>query len=354
MLPLGICSPFGDMEFLPVLGLAEGKIVQEALDDDVESFNDYFSKMPWLAISFTDTKTRDALNRHFKLNGIRHLVFLNENGKVLKDGRAMLIREHGAEGYQFTPERLKEIKEQEDEARKNQSLRSILESPSRNFLITTNGNKVKLFNEELNDVPWFSLPFKDKRRGKLIQYFKISSIPTLIIIRPDGKILNPNAVDAIEENGKYTYPFTLDRLSQLQNIEKARQEAQTLESVLVSRDLDFVVGKDGMKIPVSNLIGEYTLLYFNANWCPPCCLFNKQLLKAYHEMKAKHNKFEVIYISYAKDQASYDNHYSTMPWQALPFHDKRKQSLSHLFKVKGIPVLVALDPTGKTYDHNKC
>ncbi|MDK0727989.1 hypothetical protein P7A73_14750, partial [Clostridium perfringens] len=48
----------------------------------------------------------------------------------------------------FTPERIKEIKDQEEEARKNQSLRSVLETPSRDFIITSNGTKVPVVDLE--------------------------------------------------------------------------------------------------------------------------------------------------------------------------------------------------------------
>ena len=120
------------------------EIVFISADEDEESFNGYFSKMPWLAVPHSDTKTREALDGCFKVSGIPHLVFLDESGKVLTDSGVMIIGEYGSEGYPFTPERVKEIKDQEEEARRNQSLRTILESPSRNYIIKANGEKVSL------------------------------------------------------------------------------------------------------------------------------------------------------------------------------------------------------------------
>lgn len=104
------------------------------------------------------------------------------------------------------------------------------------------------FKKELNSVPWFSLPFKDKKCEKLVRYFELSTLPTVVIIGPDGKTLHTNVADAIEEHGVNAYPFTPEKFSELEQIEKAKMEAQTLESVLVSGDLDFVVGKDGVKV----------------------------------------------------------------------------------------------------------
>ncbi|PWA82633.1 DC1 domain-containing protein [Artemisia annua] len=367
------------------------EIVFISYDEDEESFNRYFSMMPWLAVPYTDTKTREALDGCFKVRGIPNLVCLDERGKVLTDDGVLIIGEYGSEGYPFTPERVKEIKDQEEEARKNQSLRTILESPSRNYISTADGERCLLptfsgrqsessdftgtlvkvynelkandenfeivmislddneesFNKEFSGLPWLSLPFKDKKCEKLVQYFELSDLPTLVIIGPDGKTLHPNVVDAVEEHGVIAYPFTPNKFAELEKIEEAKHEAQTLESVLVSGDLDFVLGKDGANIPVSDLVGKHILLYFSAHWCPPCRAFTPELAKTYHEIKTKHEAFEVIFVSSDRDQASYDEYYSTMSWLSLPFGDKRIESLSHLFKVNGIPLLVALGPTGK-------
>ncbi|KAJ0631283.1 putative protein-disulfide reductase [Helianthus annuus] len=278
------------------------EIVFVSADEDEESFTGYFSKMPWLAVPFSDSETREALDKCFKVSGIPHLVFLDESGKLLSDRGVEIIGEYGSDGYPFTPERVKEIKDQEEEARKNQTLRSLLETPSRDFVIKANGDKVpiaelegktvgiyfmlstfkrssdytgtlvnvydelkakdsnfeivmipldddeELLKKELDNVPWLSLPFKDKKCEKLVRYFELSTLPTVVIIGPDGKTLHPNVADAIEEHGVKAYPFTPDKFAELEKIEKARLEAQTLESVLVSGDLDFVLGKDGVKV----------------------------------------------------------------------------------------------------------
>ena len=71
-------------------------------------------------------------------------------------------------------------------------------------------------------------------------------------------------------------------------------------------------------------------------------------MDAYHKIKAKDDAFEVIFISSDRDQASFDEFISGMPWVALPFGDPRKASLSRTFKVRGIPLLVAIGPSGKT------
>ena len=204
------------------------------------------------------------------------------------------------------------------------------------------------FMKAFGGMPWYSLPVKDKKCEKLVPYFELSTLPTLVIIGPDGKTVHSNVAEAIEEHGIAAYPFTPEKFTELAEIERAREEAQTLESVLVSGDLDFVIGKGGNKIPVADLVGKNILLYFSAHWCPPCRGFLPKLIEAYHAIKAKDDAFEVIFISSDRDQASFDEFYAEMPWLALPFGDNRKASLSRKFKVFGIPMLVALGPTGRT------
>ncbi|XP_050206681.1 probable nucleoredoxin 1 [Mercurialis annua] len=384
-------APKGDFE-----------IVFLSSDEDDESFQEYFSKMPWLAVPFSDSDTRDRLNDLFKVQGIPHLVILDESGKVVSESGTEIVREYGVQCYPFTAERIKELKELEEEARRNQTLKSILAFESRDYVISSDGKKIPIselegktigiyfslssykscvdftstlaevyeklksngedfevvfvsldddeesFQQSLGNMPWLALPFSDKFSQKLVRYFELSNVPTLVIIGPDGKNLNSNVVEAIEEHGIQAYPFTPEKFAELAEIEKVREAAQTLESVLVLGEHNFVIGKDGAKIPVSDLVGKNILLYFSAHWCPPCRAFLPKLIDAYHKTKAKDFAFEVIFISSDRDQASFDDFFSEMPWLAIPFGDVRKASLSRKFKVQGIPMLIALGPTGQT------
>ncbi|WCJ38449.1 DC1 domain-containing protein [Euphorbia peplus] len=378
------------------------EIVFITADEGDESFKEYFSKMPWLAIPFSDSETRDRLDQQFKVQGIPHLVIIDEHGKVSTEDGVEIIQEYGVECYPFTLERIKELKEQEEEAKRNQSLKSILVSQARDYLISHDGKKVRVselegkivglyfslssykscvdftpklaevyeklkvkgesfevvlisldddeetFQQSFLNMPWLALPFKDKCQAKLIRYFELSTVPTLVVIGPDGKTLHTNVAEVVEEHGTEAYPFTPDKLAQLAEIEKEREAAQTLESVLVSGDLNFVIGKDGGKVLVSDLVGKNILLYFSAHWCPPCRAFLPKLIEAYNEIKEKDDAIEVIFISSDRDQPAFDEFFSTMPWLALPFGDPRKASLGRKFKVQGIPMLVALGPTGRT------
>ncbi|KAM1170794.1 hypothetical protein ACFX15_020681 [Malus domestica] len=198
-------------------------------------------------------------------------------------------------------------------------------------------------------MPWLSIPFWDSEtRKRLKEFFKVRGIPNLVIIDANGKVSIDDGTKIVRDYGANGYPFTAERFAELVEIEKAEEKAQTLESILISGDRNFVIGKDGTQIPVADLVGKNILLYFSAHWCPPCRAFLPTLVEAYHEIKAKDDAFEVIFISSDRDQDSFDEFFATMPWLALPFGDSRKAFLSRKFKVQGIPMLVAIGPTGQT------
>lgn len=104
------------------------------------------------------------------------------------------------------------------------------------------------FQEEFATLPWLSLPIKDKCCTKLVRYFELNILPTVVVIGPNGKTLHLNVVEAIEEHGVVAYPFTPEKFVELEEIEKAKREAQSLTSILVSEDSNFVIGKDGVKV----------------------------------------------------------------------------------------------------------
>lgn len=367
-----------------------------------EAFDAYFAKMPWLAIPFSDSETPKHLKSLFKVRGIPYLVILDGSGEVLSDHGVKIIKDYGSEGYPFTPERVKILREEEEAAKKEQSLRSILVSKSRDFVISNTGIKIPVselegktvglyfsmtvhkgcreftsklvefyekikgqgnnfeivlislddeeepFKQGFEIMPWLALPFKDKSCEKLARLFELTSLPTIVIISPDGKTLNPNVAEIIEEHGAEAYPFTPQKLLELAEIEKAKNKSETLESILVSGDRDFVIETSGSKVPVSELVGKTILLYFSAQWCPPCRDFLPKFIAIYDEIKAKDGAFEVIFVSSDRDQFSFDDYFVSMPWLALPFGDERKAFLQRKFKVKGIPAVVAIGPSGKT------
>ena len=124
-------SPKGDFE-----------VVLVTSDRDEEAFNSYFAKMPWLAIPFSDSATVSKLKQKFGVGGIPHLVILDASGRVLTAEGVEVIMEYEAAAYPFTLERINQLKEKEEEAKRNQSLKTLLVNGSRDYVISADGKQV--------------------------------------------------------------------------------------------------------------------------------------------------------------------------------------------------------------------
>ncbi|KAJ4755342.1 Nucleoredoxin [Rhynchospora pubera] len=375
-------------------------------DEDEESFTSYFSEMPWLAVPFSDSEARERLDKTFKIRGIPSLVMIDANGNLLTEKAVGFVREHMSDAYPFTPERFAELKEIAEAEKRNQTIRSILVRGERDYVFSSKGDKVPVselegkyvglyfndsrsgeweeftpiltqiheklkqnnenfeivtvllddeessFNDTLTKLPFYVIPFEDKSIEKLIRYFELRSLPTLVMIGSDGKTLRNNCADIIEEHGVDAwegFPFSQEKMGILEEKAKAKLEQQTLESLLVRGEFNYVVRKDGTKIPVSDLVGKTIILYFSADWCGPCHAFLPKLIEEYNKIKSKHpDSFEIVFVSSDRDEDSYNDFYSSMPWLALPLDDPRKSFLKKTFKIRGIPSLIAIGPNGKT------
>lgn len=118
------------------------EVVFVSSDFDEESFQNYFSKMPWLAIPISDEATIKSLGEKFSVMGIPHLVILNKDGKVSTDEGVKVVKEHEAEAYPFTPDRINQLKEEEEAAKRNQSLTNLLAHGPRDYVISNDEKKV--------------------------------------------------------------------------------------------------------------------------------------------------------------------------------------------------------------------
>ena len=91
------------------------------------------------------------------------------------------------------------------------------------------------------------------------------------------------------------------------------------------------------------------------NRWPPCKGFTPKLSATYEKLKAAGKKLSVVFCSSDRDQKQFQEYFGSMPadWYAVPPGDKRKEQLSTLFEVQGIPSLVILDAaTGETINAN--
>lgn len=109
----------------------------------VKSSEDFFSRMPWLSIPSSDIASRKFLQRSFGISEdmLPATFIIDPTGKVLQtDWYVFDI--YGASGYPFSDERIKFLKEEDEAIAKQPSLKALLASPQRDYLISSDGEEV--------------------------------------------------------------------------------------------------------------------------------------------------------------------------------------------------------------------
>ena len=110
--------------------------------------------------------------------------------------------------------------------------------------------------------------------------------------------------------------------------------------------VETVMTKDGEKSLAEVLSGaEFVGIYFSAHWCPPCRSFTPMLAQFYEEVNKDGKKFEVIFVTSDRDEASFKEYYDTMPWQAVAW-GVDKAPIKTGQGVQGIPMLPVFKADG--------
>ncbi|KAJ0983127.1 hypothetical protein J5N97_011382 [Dioscorea zingiberensis] len=216
------------------------------------------------------------------------------------------------------------------------------------IVFVSSDEDLSCFKDFHGKMPWPAIPFYDlqSKRG-LTKKFDIEGIPSLVVFSPRGELMRTDGVELIERYGFHAYPFTSEKMAELEAEEKARHAVQTLEKLLVCNGRDFVVGH-GQQVPVSDLIGKTVGLYFSAAWCSPCSKFTSRLVSIYDSLRTNNKEFEVVFVSLDRDQEGYLQCFSGMPWLALPHNNEKSKALTRYFDIRGIPSLIIVGPDGKT------
>lgn len=116
-------------------------------DDLILKFDDIVSKFPsWAAIPFSDIKSRKRLKSRFghlgKLRGSSMVLIDSTTGLVLDTLYQKLFQTYGSEAYPFSDERIAILKAKDKMAFSRHSLKELLGSPERDFVISNKGEEV--------------------------------------------------------------------------------------------------------------------------------------------------------------------------------------------------------------------
>ena len=93
---------------------------------------------------------------------------------------------------------------------------------------------------------------------------------------------------------------------------------------------------------------RYTALYYSAHWCPPCRAFTPKLVEWYKDFKAKHENFELVFVSSDQSEKAQIEYMKEtgMPWPAVKFSATSDPNFEK-YAPSGIPYLVLIDENGK-------
>merc|ERR1712022_96087 len=192
------------------------------------------------------------------------------------------------------------------------------------------------FDDYFKEMPWLALPYVDRaKKDALSKKFKVQGIPTLVIVDKEGNTITTDGRSAIAEDpAGENFPWIPPTFSD------------------ITANLTLVKG-NGTEVPYASLAGKTIGIYFSAHWCPPCKGFTPELAKTYNKLKEQGKDFEIIFASSDRDEASFKEYFSEMPWLALPYSDRdTKNKLSKVFNVEGIPSFHTIEHDGTVINNN--
>lgn len=124
----------------------EKPVYRFLLGDSQKVFEDLFSNMPWTAIPFSDVTSRKHMQRSFGVSEsfvFKPIMYIvDQTGLVLQCDSWDIFEYYGALGHPFSDKRLKYLRTEDYLATQQPSLKKLLGSPQRDYVISNNGDKV--------------------------------------------------------------------------------------------------------------------------------------------------------------------------------------------------------------------
>ncbi|KAK1349793.1 hypothetical protein POM88_054756 [Heracleum sosnowskyi] len=120
-------------------------------DGPKKHFEDIISCMPWTAIPLSDITSRERIKRRFGVPVKLYIgapVVVDSTGMIVQSDAYMIIRNYRALGYPFSDERIDLLESEEYAAARQPSLKALLASPERDYLISNKGDKVPIHTLE--------------------------------------------------------------------------------------------------------------------------------------------------------------------------------------------------------------
>ncbi|KAL6512427.1 hypothetical protein OROHE_020039 [Orobanche hederae] len=342
-----------------------------------KEFEDIISRTPWTAIPFTDKTSINRLRRRFGIDrksDIPLTVVIDSTGMVLQTYGACLFNNYGGLGYPFSNEKIEFLKLQDKIVAKNPSLKTLLASPERDYVISNKGDKVPIrtleekvvalyfcvesdpwctqelklayevliknkenfevvliyvydtedtcnctseesFWKTFKTMPWLALPFRDPSYRALKRFFgypcdRDDWLPKA----PQLVIFGPHG-EFIEPWGadiltKFKFPAYPFTRDKVVKLEIDKVKDLRLEMLW---DENTVFRRtDGTKVPLSHLSGKRIICFFLYEQTVESV---KLLKERYLKMRDTDGEFEVIYVLHGEEKSTtYSEHIADVPW----------------------------------------
>jgi len=213
------------------------EIIFASSDRDAEQFNEYYGEMPWVALPYSHSVTKNKLSKKFKVGGIPTFVVLDgATGELItKDGRAKIAEDAEGKHFPWKPPTLWEalgdefLSGTEGDTVELSDLRSgdtkviglyfsahwcppckgftpvlakaytdHLKAKGLEIIFVSSDRDQESFMEYYKEMPWLAIPQGDERKGKLSSLFEVQGIPTFVLIdAKTGATINRDGRSAV-------------------------------------------------------------------------------------------------------------------------------------------------------------
>lgn len=370
----------------------EAEVVFVSGDQDAESFKEYFSEMPWLALSYDQRSINQALNQKYECNGIPYLVAIDaKTGELLTTQGRSLVSAHGGGFAKAAKEVKKNIQLAESKIKDLSILgnnvtdkdgKAITNLKCKDVIVVAFGNptnrgwqefiKPKLLeayeslvknnvevvyisedSKESKDAPWAFVPSGTNSSLFSAVCGDVSAPNLTVFVKEKGtgefSLAVKDASRSFYDYGADACPWNKEGIArgEAKKEERRKEMAKSMVNFDLLKDVD-ITDSNGKKVDIETLRKTDVVgLYFSAHWCGPCRGFTPKLAELYKDCKAKNKNFEIVFVSSDRDAAAHAEYFKEMPWTSLDFKQRSlKAKLSEIYGVSGIPTLVLLKGDG--------
>jgi len=225
------------------------EIVFVSSDKTEAEFTEYYKEHPWLAFPYDQRKAKEKLSRKFKVKGIPTLVVLDgKGGLITGSGRESVSQDPNGEKFPWKPKGVMDILGDNVHSKSGAPIPGaalqkkdhiaiyfsahwcppcraftpklvslynavIKTHPNVEFIFASRDKDEAQFKDYYAEMPWSTLPFQHPAVQELAKKFEIQGIPTLVVLKGDGTVVNDDARGAAgEDSDGSKFPWGPEKL----------------------------------------------------------------------------------------------------------------------------------------------